>query len=139
MSHEPSSQGSDEFERPLDGDLVLRPFARFLSTADQEISCPAMRLESFSGHQAPILEGAGRLLLRGTQGFRFEMHARPHDLTVALAAINANGERPDLQRNWLRLTCTDYSGIEWNAGWVGPRVSESHALGWQLMLSLIHI
>jgi len=118
--------------RPLDGDLVLRPFSRFLTTQDLEIACPQMRLEPFFDHQPPVFEGSGRILLQGTQGFKFEMQTRPADLAVAIDAIRANAERPDLRENWLRLKCTDYSGIEWNAGWVGPRVRESNALGWQL-------
>lgn len=132
MTHAPSSQDPSEPGRPLNGPLVLRPFARFLSTANQEIACPHMRLESISGHRPPIFEGSGRLILEGTQTFRFEMQTRPQDLNTALQAINANTERPDLQKNWLRLVCTDYSGVAWNAGYVGPRVSQSHELGWQL-------
>jgi hypothetical protein len=130
MSVEPVPEDPSLPGRLLNGPLVLRPFARFLSTANQEIDCPHMQLETFSGIRPPVFEGSGRLILEGTQNFRFQIQGQPRDLKLALDSMRANSEYPENRQNWLRLTCTDYTGIHWNAGWVGPRVNRSNELGW---------
>jgi hypothetical protein len=80
-----------------------------------------MFLDGWHDHQPPIFEGSGRFVLTNSTEIHFEFDARARAQTEGLWALRRCVEEPDDRTSAMRLRGVDYSGTEWNAGWVRPR------------------
>ena len=111
---------------------TLAPFM-WLLTGKKEIQCPRIYLDGWFDGAPPIFEGSGTLTISGTTDFSFHVHAKPHNENEALKALRLTGERLYDPQTAFRLRAVDYSGTEWNGGWVRPRVGEVQGGYWQLI------
>lgn len=112
---------------------TLSPFMWLLKGSTNEIQCPRMYLDGWFDGAPPIFEGSGTLALSGTTDFRFHIHARPSQELDAMKALQLTGDRPYDPQTAFRLRAIDYSGTEWNGGWVRPRLGELQGGYWQLI------
>lgn len=112
---------------------TLSPFMWLLKGSTNEIQCPRMYLDGWFDGAPPIFEGSGTLTLSGTTDFRFHIHARPSQELDAMKALQLTGDRPYDPQTAFRLRAIDYSGTEWNGGWVRPRLGELQGGYWQLI------
>jgi|SRR5664280_2031104 len=83
-----------------------------------------MWLDGWSDNDPPILAGSGRIVLNGSSSTRIEIDAVAADVKEAVRALRRCAEELDDDKSAMRLRAVDYSGREWNGGWVRPRLGE---------------
>lgn len=103
---------------------TLTSFVWLLQPGEHVIQCPRMFLEGWHDHLPPVFEGSGRFTLKNSSEFHFEFDAKARIQTEGIRALNNCAEQPDDPTSAMRLRGIDYSGTEWNAGWVRPRLGE---------------
>lgn len=92
-----------------------------------------MYLDGWVDREPPIFEGSGTLTLSGTTDFSFHIHAQPNQEHHAMKALQLTKDRPYDPQTAFRLRAIDYSGTEWNGGWVRPQLGELQGGYWQLV------
>lgn len=103
---------------------TLTSFEWLLQPTEHVIQCPRMFLDGWHDHQPPIFEGSGRFTLRNSTEIHFEFDAKARIQTEGMRALRHCAEEPDDHTSAMRLRGIDYSGTEWNAGWVQPHLGE---------------
>ena len=103
---------------------TLTSFEWLLRPTEHVIQCPQMFLDGWHDHQSPLFEGAGRLTLRNSTEIHFQLDAKAREQAEGMRALCRCADEPDDRTSAMRLRGIDYSGTEWNAGWVRPRLGE---------------
>jgi len=103
-----------------------------LKSDDTVIQCPLMFLDEWHDGNPPVFEESGRITLKNSSAISFQLDAKPRSLEDALSTLRRSVEQPYEPSSAMRLRGIDYSGTEWNAGWVRPRVGEVQGGYWQL-------
>lgn len=111
---------------------TLAPFM-WLLAGKKEIQCPRIYLDGWFDSAVPLFEGSGTLTISGTADFSFHVHAKPLNEKEALKALKLSSDRLYDPQTAFRLRAVDYSGIEWNGGWVRPRLGEVQGGYWELI------
>jgi hypothetical protein len=114
------------------GPTSLGSFVSLLGSETYEIECPKIYLDPWFDGEPPVFEGSGKLVVTRRGDFSFHIHAQPSDEGAAMAALRATSEKPYDHETAFRLRATDYSGKDWNAGWVRPRLGGIECGYWQL-------
>lgn len=73
------------------------------------------------------------MTLSGATDFSFHIHAQPNQEGDAVTALQLTADRPYDPQTAFRLRAIDYSGTEWNGGWLRPRLGELQGGYWQLV------
>ena len=103
---------------------TLTSFAWLLRPTEHVIQCPQMFLDGWHDHQPCLFEGSGRLTLRNSTEIHFQLDAKAREQAEGMRALCHCADEPDDRTSAMRLRGIDYSGTEWNAGWVRPRLGE---------------
>ena len=112
---------------------TLSSFTWLLAGDKKKIECPRIYLDGWFDGAPPVFEGSGTLMVSGTTDFSFHMHARPHQEVDAMNALRLASEQRYDPKTAFRLRAVDYSGTEWNGGWVRPGLGELQSGYWQLV------
>lgn len=111
---------------------TLTSFEWLLRAGEHVIQCPQMFLDGWHDHQPPIFEGSGRLSLRSSTDIHFELDAKAREQSEGMRALRRCAEDADDHTSAMRLRAIDYSGTEWNAGWVRPSLGNVQGEHFQL-------
>lgn len=100
---------------------TLTAYEWLLKGRQQTINCPQVYLDGFNDHMPPIFVGSGTLTLVGSTEVRFDLDARTADSHGSMRALRNAADLDDI-KTAMRLRAIDYSGTEWNGGWVRPKL-----------------